>query len=78
MALPAGTVVPWSSTSRVTYRATWGVGGSNRRSSSTAFGMSDRSSTSSRRWSGCSASTLPIQPMRRLVVSFPAPERTAT
>ena len=38
-----------------------------------ALGMSDRSSTSSRRWSGCSARTLPAQPMRRVVVSLPGP-----
>ena len=38
-----------------------------------AFGMSERSSTSSRRWSGCSASTLPSQPISRPVVSLPAP-----
>ena len=43
-----------------------------------AFGMSERSSTSWRRWSGCSASTLPVQPIRRLVVSLPAPAITFT
>ena len=53
-------------------------GGSKRRSSSIAFGISERSSTSSRRWSGCSASTLPAQPMRRVVVSLPAPATTVT
>ncbi len=38
-----------------------------------ALGTSERSSTSSRRWSGCSASSLPVQPIRRVVVSLPAP-----
>ena len=41
-------------------------------------GSSDGSSTSSRRWSGCSASTLPAQPIRRVVVSLPAPAMTVT
>ena len=37
-----------------------------------APGTSERSAASSRRWSGCSASTLPVQPMSRVVVSLPA------
>ena len=41
-----------------------------------AFGMSDGSSASARRWSGCSASTLPAQPISRVVVSLPAPDTT--
>ena len=45
--------------------------GSNRSVSSITFGMSERSSTTSRRWSGCSASTLASQPMSRPVVSLP-------
>ena len=40
------------------------------------WGSATRSSTSSRRWSGCSASTLPAQPIRRVVVSLPAPATT--
>ena len=40
-----------------------------------AFGTSDRSAASSASWSGCSASTFPVQPMSRVVVSFPAPLR---
>ena len=40
--------------------------------------MSDGSATSSRRWSGWSASTLPAQPIRRVVVSLPAPAMTVT
>ena len=39
-------------------------------------GDSARLSTSCRRWSGCSANTLPAQPMNRVVVSFPAPATT--
>ena len=39
-------------------------------------GISDRSSTRSRRWSGCSASTLASQPISRPVVSLPAPAST--
>ena len=39
--------------------------------------MSERSSTTSRRWSGCSASTLPIHPNSLPVVSTPAPAITA-
>ena len=41
-----------------------------------AFGMSDGSSASALRCSGCSASTLPAQPIRRVVVSLPAPDTT--
>jgi hypothetical protein len=62
----------------VTYRATAGAGGSNRRTSSTAAGISDGSSASSWRWPGCRASTDAIQPMSRPVVSFPAPAITVT
>ena len=76
MALPAGTVWPWSSTSRVTYRQVWSPGGWYRRISSAALAMSERSSTSSRRWSGWSARILPLRPMTRLVVSLPAVART--
>ena len=43
----------------------------------TTFG-SERSSTSSRRWSGFSARTLPVHPMSRVVVSLPAPESRPT
>ena len=42
-----------------------------------APGISERSSTSSRRWSGWSPSTLPVQPISRVVVSLPAPATTA-
>ena len=77
MALPAGTVVPWYSTSWVTTRAVaWPVG-SNRSDSSITLGMSERSFTTSRRWSGCSARSLASQPMSRPVVSLPAPAMTA-
>ena len=38
-----------------------------------AFGTSERSPTSSGSWSGCSASTFPVHPISRVVVSFPAP-----
>ena len=41
------------------------------------FGMSERSSWISRRWSGCSPRILPIQPNNRPVVSTPAPAITA-
>ena len=74
--LPSGTVWPWISTSWATYLAAWGAGVSKRRSSSMALGMSDRSSTSSCRWSGWSARTLPVHPMSRPVVSLPAPVMT--
>ena len=77
MALPAGTVVPWYSTSWVTTRAVaWPVG-SKRNDSSITLGMSERSCTTSRRWSGCSARSLASQPMSRPVVSLPAPAITA-
>ena len=49
IALPSGTVVPWHSTGFATYRPVCGAGVSKRSSSSIAFGMSDGSSTSSRR-----------------------------
>ena len=42
MTLPSGTVWPWSSTSRATYRPTCGAGGSKRRSSSIALGIERR------------------------------------
>ena len=54
------------------------AGGSKRRISSIAFGISDRSSSSSRRWSGCSPRTLPVQPISRFVVSLPAEARMLT
>ena len=43
-----------------------------------AFIGSDRFATSSRRWSGCSASTLASQPISLPVVSLPAPATTWT
>ena len=43
-----------------------------------ALGIRDRSSTSSRRWSGWSPRTLPVQPINRLVVSLPAEASTLT
>ena len=36
------------------------------------FGTSARSAATARSWSGCSASTLPVQPINRVVVSLPA------
>ena len=36
------------------------------------FGTRPRSAATSRSWSGCSASTLPVQPINRVVVSLPA------
>ena len=42
-----------------------------------AFAISERSSTSSARWSGWSANTLAVHPIRRVVVSFPAPASTS-
>ena len=47
--------------------------GSTRRISSIAAGISDGSATSSSRWSGCSASSCMVKPMRRVAVSLPAP-----
>ncbi len=41
-----------------------------------APGMREGSSTNSFRWSGWSASTLPVHPMSRPVVSLPAPVMT--
>ena len=41
------------------------------------LGISDRSATTWRRWAGCSASTLAVHPISRLVVSLPAPEMTS-
>jgi cytochrome P450 len=38
-----------------------------------AFGTSDGSSTSARRWSGCWASSCIVKPMSRVAVSLPAP-----
>src|SRR5437588_219227 len=49
MTAPAGTRVPWYSTSRVTYRATCGAGGSKRSNSSMAAGIHDRSEAIPRR-----------------------------
>ena len=40
------------------------------------LGDEGRVSTSSRRWSGCSANTFPAQPINRVVVSLPAPATT--
>src|SRR5207248_8588829 len=44
-------------------------------SSSMALGTRLRSSANSLRWPGCWARTLPVHPMRRVVVSLPAAAR---
>ena len=78
MALPAGTVVPCRSTSRGDVAGDVRGGGLEPQQLLDRVGTSERSSTSARRWSGWSPSTLPIQPMSRFVVSFPAPATTLT
>ena len=69
---PSRIVWPASSVSAVAVRAKWANAGNMRSDSSTALGISEGSSSSSRRWSGCSSSArIPLQYVA-LVLSLPA------
>ena len=75
---PSRSVCPCSSCSSVTVRRMLRIGVTHRMNSSTAVVESSSGcSTSSRRWSGCSASSRIIEPMTVRVVSAP-PSRSSS
>ena len=78
MALPAGTVWPWCSTSRSRSGPRAGAGGSKRRTSSTAFGMSSRILDELAALVGMLGEHLARPADQLVVVSLPAAANTLT